>query len=120
MAKAGTTLGTATAGDVCSRCMESGKGNYLANLVLYPGRQEFVEYLPENTQGVAVQPIGSDGVLIVGSNTQRGISRLDQAWIATIADKVQASLEDYVVPQTGVGFGKSSKQAATSKVQSKR
>ncbi len=39
---------------------------------------EFVAYLPENTQGVVVQPIGKQGVLVVGSDTQRGISRLDQ------------------------------------------
>jgi hypothetical protein len=37
-----------------------------------------VEYLPENTQGVVVQPIGSQGVLVAGSDTQRGVSRLDQ------------------------------------------
>jgi hypothetical protein len=39
---------------------------------------EFVQYLPEATQGVVVQPIGSQGVLVVATDTQRGISRLDQ------------------------------------------
>lgn len=42
------------------------------------GRLEFVDYLPETTQGVVVQPIGSQGVMVVGTDTQRGISRLDQ------------------------------------------
>jgi hypothetical protein len=37
-----------------------------------------VQYLPETTQGAVVQPIGSQGVLVVGTDTQRGISRLDQ------------------------------------------
>lgn len=37
MAKAGITLGQAKPGDVCSKAMESGQGNYLANLILYPG-----------------------------------------------------------------------------------
>jgi Cofactor assembly of complex C subunit B, CCB2/CCB4 len=38
--------------------MKAGAGNYLANLTLYPGRIEFTSYLPENLQGVAVQPLG--------------------------------------------------------------
>lgn len=37
MARGGYNLGTAAAGDVANKAMESGKGNYLANLVLYPG-----------------------------------------------------------------------------------
>jgi hypothetical protein len=42
------------------------------------GRLEFTSFLPENTQGVAVQPIGNRGVLIAGTDTVRGIGRLDQ------------------------------------------
>ena len=42
------------------------------------GRVEFTAFFPENTQGVLVQPIGSEGILIAGSDTQRGFSRLDQ------------------------------------------
>jgi hypothetical protein len=42
------------------------------------GRAEFVQYLPEATQGVVVQPLGSDGVVVVGTDTLRGLSRLDQ------------------------------------------
>lgn len=37
MARTGYPLGTAVAGDVATKAMESGKGNYLANLLLYPG-----------------------------------------------------------------------------------
>lgn len=37
-----------------------------------------MKFLPEGTQGVAVQPIGSAGVLIAATDTIRGISRLDQ------------------------------------------
>jgi len=37
MARAGYQLGTAAAGEVANTAMESAKGNYLANLVLYPG-----------------------------------------------------------------------------------
>lgn len=42
------------------------------------GRKEFTAFLPEATQGVAVQPVGSQGVLILGTDTVRGLSRLDQ------------------------------------------
>jgi hypothetical protein len=54
---------------------------FFNELVLLVGRAEFVEYLPEATQGVLVQPIGNQGVLILGCDTVRGISRLDQARI---------------------------------------
>jgi hypothetical protein len=37
-----------------------------------------VQYLPEATQGVIVQPLGNAGVLVVGTDTLRGLSRLDQ------------------------------------------
>ncbi|KAA6419886.1 MAG: cofactor assembly of complex C [Trebouxia sp. A1-2] len=57
------------------------------------GRVEFTSFLPENTQAAIIQPIGSKGVLIAASNTQRGFTRLDQAWASTIADKLDASLE---------------------------
>ncbi|KAI8475323.1 MAG: CGLD23 protein required for cyt b6 assembly [Monoraphidium minutum] len=105
LARPGHALGSARLGDVASKAMADEKGNYLANLILYPGRVEFVQYLPETTQGVVVQPIGTQGVLVVGSDTSRGISRLDQAWIATVADKLEVSLEGYTAPQGGVGFG---------------
>lgn len=105
LARPGHTPGGAKAGDVATKAMTSEKGNYLANLVLYPGRLEFVDYLPETTQGVVVQPIGSQGVMVLGTDTQRGISRLDQSWIAIIADKMEVTLEGYTAPQAGVGFG---------------
>jgi len=42
------------------------------------GRVELTSFLPENTQAAIIQPIGSQGVLIAASNTQRGFTRLDQ------------------------------------------
>ncbi|KAL3161340.1 hypothetical protein ABBQ32_010238 [Trebouxia sp. C0010 RCD-2024] len=83
-------------GPICRRAMSSERGNYLANLALYPGRVEFTSFLPENTQAAIIQPIGSDGVLIAASNTQRGFTRLDQAWASTIADKLETSLAPIV------------------------
>ncbi|PNH03732.1 hypothetical protein TSOC_010182 [Tetrabaena socialis] len=101
----GLSPGSAAPGDICAQAMRDGRGNYLANLLLYPGRPEFTAFLPENTQGVMVQPVGSDGVLVAGTDMVRGFSRLDQAWLASIADKLEVSLGDVVLPQAGVGFG---------------
>lgn len=80
-------------GPICERCMDTGKGNYLANLALFPGRVEFESFFPMNTQGILVQPIGDSGVLVVASNTVRGISPVDQAWIGELADKLEVTFE---------------------------
>jgi len=99
-ARAGHKPEDALLGPICRRAMSSEQGNYLANLALYPGRVEFTSFLPENTQAAIIQPIGSQGVLIAASNTQRGFTRLDQAWASTIADKLDASLETTEGSQT--------------------
>ena len=40
-----------------------------------------------------MQPIGDTGVLVAATDTVRGFSALDQAWLAAIADKLDATLE---------------------------
>lgn len=50
----------------------------------HAGRVEFTEYFPENTQGVLVQPIGEDGLLVCGTDVQRGFGRLDQVCLICI------------------------------------
>ena len=53
-----------------------------------------------------VAPIGDRGVLIAGGDTQRGFGKVDQAWISTIADKLDDTFE--TLGPGGVGFkGKS-------------
>ena len=79
-------------GPIVLRAMEKGRGNYLANLILFPGRDEFFAYFPKNLQGVLVHPVGDNGVLVAGTDTQRGFSRLDQAWLGDIADKLDSTL----------------------------
>ncbi len=53
--------------------------------------------------------MGGKGVLVAGTDTVRGIGRLDQAWLAAIAEKLGVSLEGVTVAvtvaQPGVGFG---------------
>jgi Cofactor assembly of complex C subunit B, CCB2/CCB4 len=78
-------------GPIVKRVLESEKPIYLVALKLYPGRIEF-PYLPENTQGVICQPLGREGVLVLGANAPRSYTQQDEAWVAAIADKLAATL----------------------------
>ncbi len=78
-------------GAIVQRVLQTQKPVYLVNLNLYPGKVEF-DYLPENTQGVICQPIGQQGVMILGANAPRSYTQQDEAWIAGIADKLANTL----------------------------
>lgn len=83
-----------TPGPIVKRVLETEKPIYLVALKLYPGRIEF-PYLPENTQGVICQPLGKQGVLILGANAPRSYTQQDEAWVAAIADKLAATLTQF-------------------------
>jgi hypothetical protein len=74
------------------RVLDRHRPVYLVDLKLYPGRIEF-DYLPENTQGIICQPLGKQGVLILGANAPRSYSQQDEAWIEGIADKIAFTLQ---------------------------
>ncbi|MBD2363164.1 cofactor assembly of complex C subunit B [Anabaena minutissima FACHB-250] len=78
-------------GTIVNRVLEKQQPVYLVALYVYPGRIEF-DYLPENTQGVICQPIGNQGVLILGANAPRSYTKQDENWIAGIADKLAVTL----------------------------
>ncbi|NJK58123.1 MAG: cofactor assembly of complex C subunit B [Pleurocapsa sp. SU_5_0] len=80
-------------GAILERVLAKGKAVYLVNLSLYPGQLEF-DYLPENTQGVICQPIGKQGVLVLGANAPRSYTKKDEQWIEGIADKLGVTLGD--------------------------
>lgn len=82
-------------GPIMKRVLEKQKPVYLVDLKIYPGRIEF-NYLPENTQGVICQPIGKEGVLILGANAPRSYTKQDETWIAGIADKLDVTLNTYL------------------------
>lgn len=69
------------------------------------GRLEFTSFLPENTQGVVVQPVGSRGVLIAGCDTVRGVGRLDQVGARRFVLAARAT-PAAVVGQTCVMWGR--------------
>ncbi|NUN65421.1 cofactor assembly of complex C subunit B [Pseudanabaena biceps] len=79
-------------GTIAARVMKTQKPVYLVKLELYPGRVEF-DYLPENTQGVIVQPLGVRGVMVLGANIPRSYTKQDENWVTAIADKLNYNLE---------------------------
>ncbi|HYW19593.1 MAG TPA: cofactor assembly of complex C subunit B [Nodularia sp. (in: cyanobacteria)] len=79
-------------GPILKRVLATQQPIYLVALYVYPGRIEF-DYLPENTQGVVCQPIGNQGVLILGANAPRSYTKQDEQWIAGIADKLAVTLD---------------------------
>jgi len=79
-------------GTILERVLKTQKPVYLVNLTLYPGRIEF-DYLPENTQGLICQPMGKEGVLILGANIPRSYTKQDEIWIEGSADKLGYSLD---------------------------
>lgn len=78
-------------GAILQRVLDKQKPVYLVALNIYPGKIEF-SYLPENTQGVICQPIGKEGVLILGANAPRSYTRQDETWISAIAEKLDNTL----------------------------
>jgi hypothetical protein len=78
-------------GAIVQRVLDKQKPIYLVALNVYPGKIEF-DYLPENTQGVICQPIGKEGVLILGANAPRSYTKQDENWVSAIAEKLDNSL----------------------------
>ncbi|MBR8835966.1 MAG: cofactor assembly of complex C subunit B [Stigonema ocellatum SAG 48.90 = DSM 106950] len=83
-------------GPILNRVLEKQQPVYLVDLKVYPGRIEF-DYLPLNTQGVICQPLGNQGVLILGANAPRSYTKQDENWIAGIADKLAVTLSQELV-----------------------
>ncbi|KAL3338413.1 hypothetical protein AABB24_027502 [Solanum stoloniferum] len=78
-------------GSLYQGVLKSASQSYLANLSLYPGKLE-LPFLPSNTQAVILQPLGDKGIAIIGGDTIRGFTSSDQAWIALIGEKLDATL----------------------------
>lgn len=83
-------------GAILQRVLDKHKPIYLVGLKTYPGKIEF-DYLPENTQGAILQPIGEQGALILGANAPRSYTIQDQNWVSGIADKLAVTLSNYLV-----------------------
>ncbi|MFM7360544.1 MAG: cofactor assembly of complex C subunit B [Cyanobium sp.] len=82
---------TFEAGPICRRAMEQGRPISLVDLRLYPGRAEFDALLP-GLPAVLVQPLGSDGVLLLGGWSPRCFGRGDLAWVEGWAQRLTVGL----------------------------
>jgi hypothetical protein len=82
-------------GAICERVRQSGQAVSLVDLRLYPGRAEFAA-LPEGTPSVLVEPIGTEGWLVLGGWSPRCFSRSDEAWAKGWARKLRTSLEPFL------------------------
>ncbi|WP_254943595.1 cofactor assembly of complex C subunit B [Cyanobium sp. AMD-g] len=78
-------------GAICRRCMATGKAISLVDLKLYPGREEFAA-LPTGLPAVLVQPLGQEGVLVLGGWSPRCFSRSDLIWVEGWARRLTGEL----------------------------
>jgi hypothetical protein len=78
-------------GAIAQRVLKTQKPVYLVKLSLYPGKIEF-NYLPENTQGIIIQPLGDRGLMILGANAPRSYTKQDENWVEAIASKILFTL----------------------------
>jgi hypothetical protein len=83
-------------GPICRRAQEQGRAISLVDLRLYPGRDEF-DGLLAGLPSVLVQPIGREGVLLLGGWSARCFGRSDQVWVEGWARR----LTDELVPVRG-------------------
>jgi hypothetical protein len=84
------------AGPICERCLASGRAISLVDLRLYPGRDEFTPLL-SGLPAVVVQPLGTEGLVLLGGWSPRCFSRSDLAWLEGWARRLAEDLD-----QTGV------------------
>ena len=78
-------------GPICRRAMERNQPISLVNLGLYPGREEFDELLPA-LPAVLVQPLGEEGVVLLGGWSVRCFSRSDLTWTEGWARRLRAGM----------------------------
>ena len=71
--------------------MASGRAISLVDLKLYPGRDEFAA-LPSGLPAVLVQPLGEEGVLVLGGWSPRCFSRSDLVWVEGWARRLTGEL----------------------------
>lgn len=67
-------------GPICARALERGQAISLVNLGLYPGRAEFDSLLP-GLPAVLIQPMGDQGLVLLGGWSPRCFSRSDLIWV---------------------------------------
>jgi hypothetical protein len=78
-------------GPICARALERGQAISLVNLGLYPGRAEFDSLLP-GLPAVLIQPLGDQGLVLLGGWSPRCFSRSDLIWVEGWARRLTAEM----------------------------
>lgn len=78
-------------GAICRRAMDRDQPISLVNLSLYPGREEFDGLLP-GLPSVLVQPLGDEGVVLLGGWSVRCFTRSDLTWTEGWARRLRAGM----------------------------
>ncbi len=78
-------------GPICRRAIDRQQAISLVNLALYPGRDEF-ETLLSDLPAVLVQPLGDQGVVLLGGWSPRCFSRSDLTWAEGWARRLTAGM----------------------------
>jgi len=75
-------------GPICEQACQRGKLIHLVDLKHYPGRAEF-DALLGGLPSVMVQPLGPDGLVLLGGWAPRCFSSSDQAWLLGWAERLR-------------------------------
>jgi hypothetical protein len=90
-------------GAICRRSREQGRAISLVDLRLYPGRGEF-DGLLQGLPAVLVQPLGTEGWLVLGGWSARCFSRSDLLWVEGWAQRLTDELAPVpAAPEPGSG-----------------
>jgi len=80
-------------GPLVQRVLGSQRRLYLVNLKLFPARREFT-YLPEGTPAVLLEPVGSQGLLVMAGASPRCFNSADLGWVKGWAERLGLRLEE--------------------------
>jgi len=89
-------------GPLARRVLSRQQRLHLVNLKLFPGRQEFT-YLPEDTPAVLLEPLGSQGLVVVAGASPRCFNAGDLGWVEGWAQRLGLRLEEAVLEGKLIG-----------------
>lgn len=90
---------TFTPGAICARTQAKGSAISLVDLRLYPGRNEFASLLPD-LPSVVVQPLGQQGLVVLGGWSPRCFSRSDLVWLEGWGRRIRGRMEALCAPES--------------------
>lgn len=84
-------------GAICQQALSRQRAIHLVDLRHYPGRAEF-DVLLEGLPSVLIQPIGNEGLLLLGGWSPRCFSSSDLAWVEGWAQRLRDEWPEPEIP----------------------